>query len=246
MTGDEAAQPSSTQVPEDDADQLFRALRHSPLPLSEKLARIAAMLEASEPQYAKAYDQLVARLQLAHAGEAAPSIGTEMPGFMLPDDRGRLVSLDRMLMDGPVIIAFLRGHWCPFCRLTAIALAEIEQDIAPTRIVAISPETAAFGAKLREDSNAQFAILTDMGNGYAMSLGLSFALGEELEALFTADACPIPAYQGSDGWFLPIPAIFVVGRDGIIKDRYVNADFRQRMDMESLRNIALTASAGHS
>jgi peroxiredoxin len=239
QTGLSPSDPEATNP----ADELFKSLRRSGLPLNEQLAQISAAMEASNPRYARAYDQLVARLKRAHAGENAPRKGQEMPRFLLPDEKGHLVSLENLLENGPVVVAFLRGHWCPYCRLNTIALAGIETSIAPAQIVAISAETGQFSKSLRDESGAHFPFLTDVDNGYAMSLGLSFALGEDLSAMLYADACDIPTFHGAEGWFLPIPAIFVVGTDGLIMERYVNPDFRQRMEIDALR-IAVLASSG--
>lgn len=247
MTDDQAMRAAITHESADPAEQLFQSLRHSGLPLNAQLEKISAAIEQSDPSYARAYDRLVARLKRIHAGESAPEKGEPMPGFLLPDESGHLVSLANLLERGPVVIAFLRGHWCPYCRLNAIGLAGIEAAIVPAQIIAISAETGQFAKSLRDESGAHFPFLTDMDNGYAMSLGLSFALGADLSAMLYADACDIPTFQGSsDGWFLPIPAVFVVGSDGLVKERYVNPDFRQRMEIDALRIAVLAALAGDS
>lgn len=244
MTDDEAAKATTAHESADPVEELFQSLRRSGLPLNEQLARISKAIEQSEPRYARAYDRLVARLNRMHAGEGAPQKGERMPGFLLPDESGHLVSLEKLLESGPVIIAFLRGHWCSYCRLNAIALAGIEASVAPARIVAISAETGQFAKSLRDESGAQFPFLTDVGNGYAMSLGLSFALGEDLSTMLYADACDIPTFHGAAGWFLPIPAVFVLRKNGLISERYVNPDFRHRMEINALLIAALAASAG--
>jgi peroxiredoxin len=243
MTADmESDDPADFQGP-DDIDGLVEQLRRSGLPLGKQLGQLNARLEQSEPEYVTAYDQLVARLAKSHAGIGAPQVGAPMPEFLLPDDDGHLVSLATLRASGPVVVAFLRGHWCPYCRLNAAALAGLEHIIAPAQIVAISAETSRFARLLREESGASFPFLTDVGNGYALSLGLSFWVGETLAEMLRADACDIPTYHATQGWFLPIPAVFVVGRNGLVQDRYVNPDFRQRMEIDALRRAALAASA---
>jgi peroxiredoxin len=234
MTDDEPVNP---------AELLFQQLRRSGLPLNAQLDKISEYVEKSKPHYSRAYDQLVARLKRANAGYDTPQKGEQMPSFMLPDEEGHLVRLEKLCESGPVVIAFLRGHWCSYCRLNAAALAGVEKAIAPARIVTISSETGKYAKSLREESGASFPFLTDVGNGYALSIGLSFWLGEELASMLYGDSCDIPAYNGSNGWFLPIPAVFVVGRDGRIKERYVNPDFRHRMEIDALRLAALAASA---
>ena len=106
----------------------------------------------------------------------------------------------------------------------------------------ITAETAQFSQALREESGANFHFLTDVGSGYALSLGLQFWLGEDLAAMLYDDACDIPGYQGADGWFLPIPGVFIVGTDGKIREQYVNPDFRQRMELDALVEAAIRAS----
>jgi peroxiredoxin len=242
MTGpagkDAGSEPGAA---ESDSDLIAR-LRRSGLPLGTQLNQISAGLAVSDPDYARAYDALVSRLITSQAGDRAPQQGDQMPDFLLPDTDGHLVSLHALCANGPVVIVFLRGHWCPYCRVTAAALAEVQDQIGPAQLVVVSAETGAYAKQLRDESGAHFAYLSDIGHGYALSLGLCYWIGDTLENLFAADACNIPAYQGGEGWLLPIPAVFVVNRDGQITARYVNPDFRQRMDMDALRAAALAAS----
>ena len=47
----------------------------------------------------------------------------------------------------------------------------------------------------------------------------------------------LPTFQGNNSWMLPIPATFVVGRDGTIKARFMDPDYRKPMDMrEAIKN----------
>ncbi len=112
------------------------------------------------------------------------------------------------------------------------------------QVVAILPDRQKFTLQLKEDSGARFPILTDMDNGYAMSLNLVMWVGAEMEALLPAAGVNMPVYQGNESWMLPIPATFVVGTDGIIKARHVDPDYRRRMEIEDL--LAALESAGSS
>ena len=159
-----------------------------------------------------------------------------MPPFVLPDHTGRLVGLQDLVDQGPVAITFARGHWCPYCRIAVSALAEITDEAAAlgARIVVIVPDRQSFAAKLRADAHAPFPILTDIDNGYALSLGLVFWVDEEMQQLMLArDANPAQS-QGNDSWFVPVPATFVVGRDGRIVARHVDPDYRKRMEIDAV------------
>ena len=169
-----------------------------------------------------------------------------MPPFLLPDHSGRLVSLDDLVAAGPVAVTFARGHWCPYCRIAVSALAEIADDTKAlgAEIVVIVPDRQRFAAQLRTETAAPFPILTDVENGYALSLGLVFWVGEEMQKLMLARNANPAESQGSDSWFLPVPATFIVGRDGLIKARHVDPDYRTRMEIDSvLEALRLAAQA---
>jgi peroxiredoxin len=130
---------------------------------------------------------------------------------------------------------FFRGHWCPYCRLNVRAVIEATDRIKASggQIVAIMPETQAFAGRFKSDSAAPFPVLTDLDNGYALSLNLAIWLGAEIQRLLSPMQ-DMPAFHGNEGWVLPIPATFVIGRDGIVKARFVDPDFRRRMAIDDL------------
>jgi peroxiredoxin len=103
------------------------------------------------------------------------------------------------------------------------------------QIIGIVPERQEYAVEFKNDGQATFPILTDMDNGYAMSLNLAVWVGEELRQ-FMRDQLgnDIPRFQGNDSWILPIPATFVVGRDGIVAARFVDPDYRKRMAIDDL------------
>ena len=82
--------------------------------LAERLAAYSDAVTMHLPAYADAVNQMVTRLNRTDAGQSAPRPGEPMPPFILPDETGRLVSLDHLLMDGPLAVTFHRGHWCPW------------------------------------------------------------------------------------------------------------------------------------
>lgn len=100
--------------------------------------------------------------------------------------------------------------------------------------VVIVPDRQQFAAEMRQESNVKFPILSDMDNGYAMPLNLAIWIGSEMEEYMTRIGRSLPQYQGNDSWMLPIPATFVVGRDGRIVARFVDPDYRKRMAIEEL------------
>jgi peroxiredoxin len=214
--------------------QAFLRCREMEGTLNEQLHAYAAAGREIFPAYGEAVDRLVVRINENGGGENAPRPGEPMPPFVLPDESGRLVSLPSLVERGPVAVMFFRGHWCPYCRLNVRAVIKAYDRIRAigADIVAIMPETQEYAAKFKTEAGAPFPALTDLDNGYALSLNLAIWLGAEIEQLLSY--LDMAGFHGNDGWVLPIPATFVIGRDGMVKARFVDPDFRRRMAIEDL------------
>ena len=211
-------------------DEAFKRVRDMDASLDEQLRAFADAARQRRPDFAAAVDRLVERLRQHGAGDAALHVGEPIPPFVLPDDAGHMVSLDQLLNHGPVAVTFHRGHWCPYCRININALAQAHKVIAAEggQIVAIMPDRQKFVADFKSQSNVPFPILTDMDNGYALSLNLTIWVGAEMQRMMEGRQ-DLPTFQGNTSWMLPIPATFVVGRDGTIKARFMDPDYRKPM-----------------
>lgn len=216
-------------------DDAFRRVRDLDVSLSEQLRSFAENTRQERPEFAAAVDRLINRLRQYGAGESAPKPGEPMPGFVLPDENGDRVSLDDLLDEGPVAITFHRGHWCRYCRININALAQAQKELAKGegQIIGIMPDLQKFVAELKSQSNVPFPILSDMDNGYALSLNLTVWVGSELQKMLQ-ERVNIPSFQGNSSWMLPIPATFVVGRDGLIRARFIDPDYRKRMTISDM------------
>lgn len=214
----------------------FLKARDLDAPVNERLAIYAEALRLHFVPYSDAFDQLVARLNQTNAGASAPNVGTPMPSFLLPDERGNLVGLDDLLANGPVAVTFLRGHWCPYCRIYAHVLAQSQERVQAIggQIVAVTPERQQYTLKQKTEARAGFKVLSDVGNGYALSLNLAIWMGAEMQSILSAYGRDLSTYQGTANWFVPIPATFIVARDGIITARFVDPDYSRRMDADDL------------
>lgn len=226
----------NTQIVVTDLRKAFEQARDFDGSMNERLDVFADAVRRQQPDQALIVDRLVSRLREHNAGEQAPKPGDEMPPFVLPDENGRLTGLRDLLAQGPAVVTFHRGHWCPYCRISINTLAKAQPRIEAlgARMVAIVPDRQPFAAEMKIDSGVKFPILSDMDNGYAMSLNLAIWVGAEMEDYMTKIGRTLPAYQGNESWMLPIPATFVVGRDGRIKARFVDPDYRKRMAVDEL------------
>lgn len=229
----------ATAIVVTDMRQAFQQARDLDGSMDERLDVFANAARKLHPTDAAIVDRLVERLREHHAGDAAPKPGELMPPFTLPDESGHLLSLKDLLAHGPAVVTFHRGHWCPYCRISINTLAKAQSRIEAlgARMVAIVPDRQSFAAEMKVDSHVGFPILTDMDNGYAMSLNLAVWVGGEMEEFMTRIGRKLPDYQGNDSWVLPIPATFVVGHDGRITARFVDPDYRKRMAIEDLIEV---------
>jgi peroxiredoxin len=125
----------------------------------------------------------------------------------------------------------------PYCRISINALAKAHEVIAAdgAKIVAIIPERQQYAADFKAAGHVPFPILTDMDNGYAMSLNLAVWVGNEITQIIRERPDrDIAKFQGNESWILPIPATFVVGRHGKVVARFVDPDYRRRVAIDDL------------
>lgn len=223
-------------------EDAFRRICSTEAPLKVRLADFSSAVRQFSSPFADAYDDLVARLKSAEAGAGAPRPGETMPPFALPDENNRLIRLAELMSQGPVIISFNRGHWCEYCQIELVAFEAALNDFAKigAQVVSIMPESQAHLSDF--EPRSAIRILTDVDNGYALELGLAISLGDDVRNLYTKHGIELQKYNGSKSWFLPIPATFVVGRDGVIVDRFVDPDFRNRMEINDI--LAALSKAG--
>jgi peroxiredoxin len=227
-------------------EEAFVYCRDMDASLSERLDTFAAAARTLRPTMQEAVDRMVERLKAHEAGAVAPRPGEPMPNFALPDETGRIVTLDALLAAGPVAITFHRGHWCPYCRINTRALSQVQDAIASegASIVAILPERQQFAARFKAEAALRYPVLSDMDNGYALSIGLAIWVGAEVQELMAKSGRDLPAYQGNAAWILPIPATFVVGQDGRVVARFIDPDYRKRMAVEDLLAALRKARGG--
>ncbi|MGY4511697.1 peroxiredoxin-like family protein [Bradyrhizobium sp. USDA 3650] len=179
-----------------------------------------------------------ATAELIASGQAqrARKAGDVAPEFTLTDPDGKPVSSRDLLAKGPLVVSFYRGVWCPYCNLELQALQEALPEIAArgASLVAISPQTAPNSRKSERDNNLSFPILSDVRSEVADAFGIRFALSGELVALYKTFKNDLPTFNDDPSWVLPMPARYVIGRDGIIAYAEVNPDYTHRPDPSEL------------
>lgn len=194
-------------------------------------------------------DALLEQLRRTELDRACLQVGETAPDFELPDAEGRMVSLDRALDAGPVVIAFYRGGWCPYCSLALNALQKALPQINAlgASLLAISPQLNPGPRATRDKLALSFPLLADRGNKVARLFGLTFRLPDDLVRLYKRIDIDIAAINGTQDWELPLPATYVVGRNGDVTHAFIEVDFTERAEpadiIAALRTLNATAPA---
>jgi peroxiredoxin len=177
---------------------------------------------------------LLADMELAASGiaEKALKAGDRAPDFALPDVRGGVVRLTELLRQGPVVLSFYRGGWCPYCNLELRALQAALPEFRRlgAELVAISPQTSDQSLSTVEKNALAYAVLSDTGSKTALAYGVAFDLAAELRPIYTRFNHGLPEMNGDDGWKLPIPATYVISQDGVVTLAFVDVDYRNRLE----------------
>ena len=227
---------SETKPVEEALAEAFTKADALDAPLEARLKAYLADSRRILPGLEATYDQLVKRLKASDADLLVPAVGERLPDFLMTDSEGHLVELSALLRKGPLVISFNRGPWCDYCGLELHALSRAYPEIVAGggEVVSIVPETGLYARALRESRGLPFRVLTDLDLAYAFSLGLVFWVGDKIKAAYRQFGIDLERFQGHGGWLLPIPATIVVGKDGRIKARFVDPDFRHRMAIEDI------------
>ncbi len=217
------------------ADAFERADRLD-APLEQRLKLYLDESRKLLPDLESTYDQLVERIAANGADQLVPAVGEVLPNFLMTDSSGQLVDLASLIANGPLVVSFNRGPWCDYCGLELHALARAYPEIVARggEVVSIVPETAKYAKVLQTTRRLPFRVLTDLDLAYALSFGLVFWVGDKIKETYRQFGIDLGQFQGNGGWLLPIPATLVIGQNGRVRARFVDPDFRHRMNIEDI------------
>ena len=181
-------------------------------------------------------DAATAELEASGLAEQSLSVGAPAPDFSLPNATGDQVTLSKLLAQGPVVLAFYRGGWCPYCSIELRALQSRISEIsaAGATLVAISPQTPDNSLSTAEKLELEFPVLSDVGNQVARDYGLVFSLPEDLRGVYAGWGLDIATANGDESFELPLPATFVIGADGIVAWKFADADYTKRAEPDEV------------
>lgn len=199
----------------------------------QALATTAQHVAAALPPVAsQIIDSGIAQVDAAGLTRHVLAAGQLAPNFTLPDATGQLQTLAALLAQGPVVLAFYRGNWCPYCnvQLRAYQQALPELALRGATLVAVSPQTPELSSLTASEKELAFPVLSDVGNVVARQYGLPYSVGPEVAGTLRSVGIDLAAFNGTADDELPLTATFVINTDGVIGWRWVEANFKHRAD----------------
>lgn len=194
------------------------------------LTSLESFAQRSQEERKTLFEGAGKRLKEAKIEEKVPKVGDTFPEI---DFKGKKVS--EYLKDGPLVITFYRGGWCPYCikQLKEInsSLSEIQKN---ANLIAISPEQENEVLKTKRKNKLDFPLISDQGNKIARKLNLTFKVEPEVVAEYKTLGIDLEKSQGNDNYELPMPATFVIGQDRKIAYVFADADYTKRASTEKI------------
>ena len=188
-------------------------------------------------------DKAQQALKDSRIAERALAAGNDAVDFTLPNARGEQVSSEALRQQGPIVVSFYRGGWCPYCSLELKALQSVNAEIEAlgARLVAISPQVPDESLSTAEKNRLEFEVLSDVDSKVADQYGLTFSLDEDLRPVYKNWGADVAAVNDDPDCKLPLPATYVISQDGKIVHSFVEEDYTERLEpdeiLDSLRNL---------
>jgi peroxiredoxin len=158
--------------------------------------------------------------------------GEKAPDFVLNNALGQPVNLKERLQQGPVVLVFYRGAWCPFCNMHLHVLQKSlpEFNKYDAQLIAVTPQMPDKSVEQFKQKGYPFEVLSDLDSKIMKAYRLYFELPADLVAVYKKHGLDIEVFNGKGRHVLPVPGTFVIDTDGIVRAMQADTDYKQRME----------------
>lgn len=159
------------------------------------------------------------------------AVGSVAPDFKGVDQNGKSISLNDQLKNGPVVLIFYRGYWCGVC---SKHLGEFQASLSSitnkgATVIAITPENNDGVSKTVEKTNLEFSVLSDGNYSIMDKYDVRFLVTESYNnKIKTFKGIGIDVNNSDDKPYLPIPATYIIGKDGKIQKVWFDENYKER------------------
>jgi len=183
----------------------------------------------------RAYKEGIDAVENSGVTRSAKQVGDIAPNFTLTNALGKPTSLSDYLKQGPVVLTWYRGGWCPYCNLT---LHELQEELPNFKanganLLALTPELPDKSISTTEKNELEFEVLSDIGNKVAREYGIVFKLTDEVAGMYNK-SFELNKYNGDESNELPLAATYIIDKDGTITYAFLDSDYRNRAEPSEL------------
>jgi len=165
-------------------------------------------------------------------------INSKAPDFKSKDQNGNEIVLKDLRKKGPVVLVFYRGYWCPYCNKELQRLEDSLLLITDkgAQLIAITPEKKEGVAKTIEQTKATYPIITDEEMKIMKAYDVAYPVDDKTVGRYKMASIDLAANNGQKpgSVYLPIPAVYIINKDGEISYRFFDADYKKRPSVKDL------------
>ena len=163
-------------------------------------------------------------------------VNDKAPGFVAKDQNGKKIDLEEQLKKGPVVLVFYRGQWCPYCNKQLVKLEDSLSLITArgATLITVTPEKQENIKKTIEKTKASYPILFDEGLVIMKAYDVAFSVDEKTVKKYKSYGIDFAEANGSNGAHLPVPAVYVINKEGKIVFRHFDKDYTRRASVAEI------------
>jgi len=174
-------------------------------------------------------------------------VGERAPTAIVKTLDGADFDLGRAFAAKPTVLIFYRGGWCPFCNRQLAGIQDSEPKFIALgyQILAVSTDKPADLKATLDKHQLTYTLLSDRTMTAAAAFRVAFRLTDQDEKKYGGHHISVPEIPEGDGaHWLPVPSIFIIGSDGIIKFVEFNANYQIRPPTEEILKAAAQVKTG--
>jgi peroxiredoxin len=214
--------------------------------LRVKLEALTASLKAAGGAGRPTADGVVARLVSEEERARPLTVGKLAPAFTLPAYGGERTSSSEFLKEGPLVVTFYRGLWCPYCQRDLQGVADAIENMkkVDASAVAVSwPRSPGSDSPSDHKLSLGFPLLEDIAGDVAVQFGIRWS-AEDSRLIETALGLDLATFRGTEPWIIPMQARFVIDRQGIIAFAEAAYDYDERSEPADLVPLLARLQSG--
>jgi len=163
------------------------------------------------------------------------NVGDVAPNFEGINQAGDTVSLTALLKKGPVVLTFYRGNWCKYCNKY---LAELDENYSKMKtlganLIAISPELPEYIQETADELENPYSIISS-GTPIMQQYSVDFQMDKKTKSKYKMFGINVSKHNGNDEYTLPIPATYVIDKNGIIAYKHFDENYKVRAEVDEI------------